>query len=133
METAEIIEKIQVGLKNCSIKHNVGYEQIRIKIRGGIFGVDCYAMNGEEVLKNSDQKAVTVSISDLVGINPVQAGLVSSHLKGMLSNLAQNNNINASKVNAQIFTKKSDFEPSVYLYEGTDRIKEITVEELTSM
>lgn len=132
METAEIIEKIQVGLKNCSIKHNVGYEQIRVKIRSGFLGVDCYAMCGEEVLKNSDNKATAVSISELVGINPVQAGLVGTHLKGMLSKLAQKNNINGAKVNAQIFTKLSDFTPSVYLYEGADRIKEITVEELTS-
>jgi hypothetical protein len=137
MENAEIIEKIQAGLKNCSIKHNIGYEQIRVKIRNGIMGATCYVMQDELVIKNSNDKAMEVSIGDLVNINVAQALYVGQYLKGALSRLANGtkedgSKIDSSKVNAQIFTKTSDFLPSVYLYEGTDRIREITIEDLMS-
>lgn len=134
METSEIIEKIKVGLKACSQKHNIPARDVKIKIskkvEKGFLGKEKVVIGTD--LMNASEVVEKISIKDLFGVSVLVEPLVTGFLEKSLNTLATKNNIDNNLVNARIFSKSEDFSPSVYLYNGDKAFKEISVAELTA-
>jgi len=128
METEEIIVKIQQALEKCSLDSGIDKRDVRVKIvidKGFIAdGVKCSLMNKTNLVHD-------IEIRNLLGLNPLQAKLVSKYLSDTLKKISNDSNIPANEVNARIYTKHENFYPSVYLYNGGKAVREITVAELT--
>lgn len=129
METQEIVLKIQNALKKCSLDSSIDKKDIRVKIvidKGFIAdSVRCSLLNKTDFVHD-------IEIRNLLGLNPMEAILVSKYLSGTLGKLAENENIPKENVNARIYTKSEDYTPSVYLYNSGKAIRPITIEELTN-
>lgn len=129
METEEIVLKIQNALKKCSLDSSIDKRDIRVKIvidKGFIAdSVRCSLLNKTDFVHD-------IEIRNLLGLNPMEAILVSKYLSGTLGKLAEKENIPKENVNARIYTKSEDYTPSVYLYNLGKAIRPITVEELTN-
>lgn len=129
METSEIIRKIQQALEKCSLDSGIDKKDIRVKI---VIDKGFIANNVKCSLLNKTDFVYDIEIRNLLGLNPMEAILVSKYLSGTLGKLADNENIPKENVNARIYTKSEDFTPSVYLYNLGKAVRPITVEELTS-
>ncbi len=132
----DIIKKIQNGLQELCSTYNIHRKEIRVKISMGMMniGVRCVLMKNEEVVKNSSDKAVTISISELMKLEMGEAAIANVGLGKLLSKLAEkpNHNIEKSKVNARIYTNDSNFYPSVTLYSENRVVNDsISIQDLT--
>lgn len=134
METSAIIAKIQNGLKTCSETYGVSAKDVQIKITNATSMFDSvkfFLMKGNENVQ-FDGHDLKLDIKTLLNLNAMEAVIVSNYLKDTFGSLAKKNNLDVKNINARIFTKTADFNPSVYLHEGQKIVKEITVEELTT-
>jgi hypothetical protein len=129
METTEIILKIQRALEKCSLGSGIDKKDVRVKI---VIDKGFIANNVKCSLLNKTDFVYDIEIRNLLGLNPMEALLVSKYLSGTLGKLANNENIPTENVNARIYTKSEDYTPSVYLYNMGKAIRQITVEELTN-
>ena len=128
MEVEEIITKIQQALEKCSLDSGIDKRNIRVKltINEGFIadGIKCSLMYKTNFVYDIDLKG-------LLGLNMLQAPIVSKYLCDTLKNLAKDVGIETKDINARIYTTQEDFYPSVYLYNGGKAVREITVAELT--
>jgi len=129
MEASEIIKKIQQALEKCSLDSSIDKRDIRVKI---VIDKGFIANDVKCSLLNKTDFVYDIELRNLLGLNPLQAKLVSNYLSGTLKKLAEKNNIPDKDINARIYTKSDDYLPLVYLYNQGKAIKPITVEELTS-
>jgi len=129
MEASEIIKKIQQALEKCSLDSSIDKRDIRVKI---VIDKGFIANDVKCSLLNKTDFVYDIELRNLLGLNPLQAKLVSNYLSGTLKKLSEKNNIPDKDINARIYTKSDDYLPLVYLYNQGKAIKPITVEELTS-
>lgn len=135
MESTEIIEKIQGGLKRTAEKYNIPAKDIQINISKsfGMLGASLKLtlMNANQIVQDSGKPA-TISISELFDIDKLKEIFVKGFLMDKLNLLSERNNLDKNAVNATIFTRDLEYTPALRLQEQLKIIKEITVQELTS-
>ncbi len=136
METTEIIENIQKGLKLYSEKHSIPANDIGIriskKISNGMLG------KSESLvltLMNTDKEVESdISLAKLFNINMAVEMIVKPQILSKLNKISNSEQkvINKDLATATIFTKDLSFEPSIRLNEQIKFIRELTIEELTN-
>ncbi len=80
---------------------------------------------------NSDIKDLDLGV--LLGIPLIKMPLLTNYLSNTLSKMGQSiNGCSEFDVNAIILTKVDNFYPSVFLYNKSELVREITIQELLS-
>mgnify|MGYP003402862611 FL=1 len=120
----EVIKKIQQALKSCSESHIIPARDLS-------FIINC---EGKVDLMNANHIVVNgIDVRKVFNISPLENLLVPivPYLKNKIESLSKNKNLDKQIVTAKIFTKQTDFYPSVFLYEGEKIICELSIEDFT--
>lgn len=130
MSQEEIISKIQDALKKVCNDFSIEKEKVRVKLslKKDFIGNSLLVtvMNEKEIIKD-------IKLGDLLGLNAMELMIVGGFLKNTLSKKASEiQGATDQTIDARICTRTSDFYPSVYLFNSSKYIREITVSELVS-
>lgn len=127
METAEIINKVQLSLKDCAEKNGIPNQEVRIRIsrKKGFMAstIKCDLMRKNE-------SVCELNLKDLLGLNPITSSLVNTYLSNSLEKFANNENVDEHSINGRFYTTCEDYTPRLYLFNGESPLREVKIEEL---
>lgn len=136
METKEIIENIQKGLKLYSEKYSIPAKDIGIriskKISSSILGKSESLVM---VLMNADKEVESdISLAKLFNIGLAKEMIVKPIILNKLNKIssAEKTILNKDLATATFFTNDLEYKPSLRLNEQLKFIREVTIDELTN-
>ena len=126
MLEGQITSVMRSALNSTSKSQNVGLKDLRIKMKlnEGYTSTECISM-----IKTDEIGAL--SWSKMLGLKAIAfKGIVVDKITNSLIRLANENSIDKFEINARIYAKDLDGNPSIYLYNGTKPFKQIELKDI---
>lgn len=126
MLEGQITSVMRSALNSTSKSQNVGLKDLRIKMKlnEGLTSTECISM-----VKTDEIGAL--SWSKMLGLKAIAfKGIVVDKITNSLIRLANENSIDKFEINARIYAKDLDGNPSIYLYNGTKPFKQIELKDI---
>jgi hypothetical protein len=126
MLEGQITSVMRSALNSTSKSQNVGLKDLRIKMKlnEGFTSTECISM-----VKTDEIGAL--SWSKMLGLKAIAfKGIVVDKITNSLIRLANENSIDKFEINARIYAKDLDGNPSIYLYNGTKPFKQIELKDI---
>ena len=126
MLEGQITSVMRSALNSTSKSQNVGLKDLRIKMKlnEGYTSTECISM-----IKTDEIGAL--SWSNMLGLKAIAfKGIVVDKITNSLIRLANENSIDKFEINARIYAKDLDGNPSIYLYNGTKPFKQIELKDI---
>jgi hypothetical protein len=126
MLEGQIKSVMRSALNSTSKSQNVGLKDLRIKMKlnDGFTSTECTSM-----VKTDEIGAL--SWSKMLGLKAIAfKGIVVDKITNSLIRLANENSIDKFEINARIYAKDLDGNPSIYLYNGTKPFKQIELKDI---
>jgi hypothetical protein len=122
----EQIESVMRGaLLSASKGNNISLQDLRIKMRltESQDSTECITLNKTEEIGE-------LTWSKVLGLKVVLKSMIVGTITKMLTKLSEENSIDKSEVNVRVFAKDMKGTPTLYLFNGVKRIKEVQLSEL---
>jgi hypothetical protein len=122
----EQIESVMRGaLLSASKGNNISLQDLRIKMRltESQNSTECITLNKTEYIGE-------LTWSKVLGLKVVLKSMIVGTITKMLTKLSEENSIDKSEVNVRVFAKDMKGTPTLYLFNGVKRIKEVQLSEL---
>jgi hypothetical protein len=122
----EQIESVMRGaLLSASKGNNISLQDLRIKMRltESQNSTECITLNKTEEIGE-------LTWSKVLGLKVVLKSMIVGTITKMLTKLSEENSIDKSEVNVRVFAKDMKGTPTLYLFNGVKRIKEVKLSEL---
>jgi hypothetical protein len=122
----EQIESVMRGaLLSASKGNNISLQDLRIKMRltESQNSTECITLNKTEEIGE-------LTWSKVLGLKVVLKSMIVGTITKMLTKLSEENSIDKSEVNVRVFAKDMKGTPTLYLFNGVKRIKEVQLSEL---
>ena len=126
MLEGQITSVMRSALNSTSKSQNVGLKDLRIKMKlnEGYTSTECISM-----IKTDEIGAL--SWSNMLGLKAIAfKGIVVDKITNSLVRLANENSIEQFEINARVYAKDGDGNPSIYLYNGTKPLKQIELKDI---
>lgn len=126
MIEGQITSVMRSALIGTSKSQNVGLKDLRIKMKLNSRGnsTECTSMNKTDEIGE-------LSWSKILGLKAIAfKGIVVDKITNSLVRLANENSIEQFEINARVYAKDGDGNPSIYLYNGTKPLKQIELKDI---
>jgi len=120
------IESVMRGaLLSASKSNNISLQDVRIKMRltESLNSTECITLNKTEEVGE-------LTWAKVLGLKMVLKSMIVGTITKMLTKLSEENSIEKSEVNVRVFAKDMKANPTLYLFNGGKRIKEVHLNEL---
>lgn len=122
----EQVKKVmQSALLKTSKSMGIDLKSLRIQMRlSDNNGVDCYAMNGKEVVNS-------ISWNKILGIQYIGfKGLIVSNIQNKIMKVAKENELSNETINVRVYAINPNGEPTLHLFDGVKSITSMDINEL---
>jgi hypothetical protein len=126
MVNEQVVEGVmRSALSSISKKDKIYLKDLRIKMQltEEKKSVECFILEGKEFRNN-------LSWARILGIKYVFANVIIDSIKKSLLRLSNENEIDASEINARIYAIDEDATPNIYIYNGKKPSKKIELSEI---
>jgi len=117
-----IVDILQNAIRKLSAKHETVPTELRIRISKKADNLRYEILRKSEVLEETN-------LATALNIQPITAFMVGNKLHKIMDKIAMDYGINDETVNVRIYTKKSDCEPLLYLFDGATPRQELDINE----
>lgn len=126
MLEGQITSVMRSALISTSKSHNVGLKDLRIKMK---LNQECTSTECISMIKTDEISSL--SWSKMLGLKAIAfKGIVVDKITKSLIRLSNENSISEFEINARIYAKDLDGNPSIYLYNGTKPFKQIELKDI---